>query len=138
MIKSDGPEIFNFQCHICVYRTMNSKQDAIKHIERMHETAVHCQICSKYFNSKWELEWHVWQIHPGKHRYQPYGAKFQRQSELIRHIKKKKEKNVFPKTKRPTERRPPDYPNQDDQIEEVNKNNLLFEICLKCITVYYL
>jgi hypothetical protein len=71
---------------------MNSKQDAIKHIERMHETAVHCQICSKYFNSKWELEWHVWQIHPGKHRYQPYGAKFQRQSELIRHIKKKKEK----------------------------------------------
>ena len=33
-------------------------------------------------------------------------------------IKKKKEKKIFPKTKRPTERRPPDYPNQDDQIEE--------------------
>ena len=43
-------------------------------------------------------------------------------------IKKKKEKKIFPKTKRPTERRPPDYPNQDDQIEEVNKNNLLIEI----------
>ena len=37
-----------------------------------------------------------------------------------------------------TKRRPPDFSNQDVQIEELNKNNLLIKICVKFITVYYM
>ena len=122
---------------LCIQNRM--QQDATKHIERMNETAAHCQICSKYFNSKWELEWHVWQIHLGKHRYQHYGAKFPRQSGLIRHLKlkRKMKKRYFRRPSAPQNVDHRTIPTRTIRLRR-NKNNLLIEICLKCITVYYL
>ena len=78
---------------------------------------------------------HIWDFPPAKYSCSHCPGKFLQKSSFISHINRRKRENQ--NANPTTERRPPDFPNQGAQIEEVNKNNLLIEICVKCITVYY-